>query len=42
MNIAYREIFCPGRGFLHRSDLAKDFNNIIDEFLLQNNDNGKN
>lgn len=39
MTIAYKEIPCPGRGFLNRSDFVKSFCKTIDEFLEENKDN---
>jgi len=41
MCIEYKELQCPGRGFLVRTDLVKDFIQIIDDFLDRNSDNGK-
>lgn len=40
MFIAYKHLRCPGRGFLNRKDLVKSFFKIVDEFLLNNSDNG--
>lgn len=39
--IQYKEIFCPGRGFLLRTDLVKQFCKTIDEFMSVNQENGK-
>lgn len=39
MMVEYKELLCPGRGFLIRRDLVKDFIKVIDDFLLQNRDN---
>nr|CAD2194961.1 unnamed protein product [Meloidogyne enterolobii] len=39
MCIEYKELQCPGRGFLVRTDLVKDFIQIIDDFLDRNSDN---
>ncbi|KAL7077720.1 hypothetical protein ACQ4LE_003067 [Meloidogyne hapla] len=39
MSVEYKELPCPGRGFLVRTDLVKDFIQIIDDFLDRNSDN---
>lgn len=39
MTIAYKEIPCPGRGFLNRTDFVKLFCKTVDEFLEENQDN---
>lgn len=40
MTIAYKEIPCPGRGFLSRNDFVKTFCKTVEEFLAENQDNG--
>uniref|UniRef100_A0A914HCV4 Tyrosine specific protein phosphatases domain-containing protein n=1 Tax=Globodera rostochiensis TaxID=31243 RepID=A0A914HCV4_GLORO len=39
LGIDYKEIACPGRGFLYRMDVVKLFLKSVDDFLEQNNDN---
>lgn len=40
VGICYKEVTCPGRGFLYRTDIVKLFIKTIDEFLTNNGDNG--
>lgn len=40
MAIEYKELPCPGRGFLVRTDLVKDFIIAVDDFLSRNKENG--
>ncbi|KAL3085160.1 hypothetical protein niasHS_010229 [Heterodera schachtii] len=39
LGICYKEIPCPGRGFLYRTDAVKTFIKTIDDFLELNSDN---
>jgi atypical dual specificity phosphatase len=37
--VGYKKILCPGRGFLEREDIVKNFNKCIDEFMEENVEN---
>ncbi|KAI1723670.1 dual specificity phosphatase, catalytic domain-containing protein [Ditylenchus destructor] len=39
MCISYKDVLCPGRGFLDRNDLVKKFCKTIEDFLANNQDN---